>query len=144
MLERGVACVENSSRSEHVERRLPARDVKLVTRRPIERSPPVRADLRANPLRDEQGERASRTRAACKVEVQCPITSSAEMQAPGGVEQRRELREAVTPSGRGDSSELLSDVLGPHMRTPSSMRSLRLIPTPADPYEPMPFEATTR
>ena len=56
-----------------------------------------------------------------------PVAGAAQVQAPGGVEQRRELGAPVALALRRDRGELLADVLRrDQSATPSSASSRRL------------------
>ena len=60
-----------------------------------------------------------------------PVARAAEVEAPGGVEQRGELGPPIALALRRDRGELLADVLGgDHRTTPSSASSRRLTSTP--------------
>ena len=108
-------------------------DVELVAGRAVEGAPPVGPDLRADLLVAEQPEGAAGGGSAPQVEVERPAAPAVEVEAAGGVEERRELGEPVARAFRGDAGELLAHVLGGHRRTPSSSRRRRLTPRPADP-----------
>ena len=111
-LERRVPAVEHTCRDEHAERPFVAVDVELVAGPTVEGPPPVRADLRADPLVAEERERAPRRRAAPEVEVERPLALSAQVQAARGVEERGQLGQPDRSADRRDLRELLSHVLG--------------------------------
>jgi hypothetical protein len=66
--------------------------------------------------------------------VKRPLSSSPQMEAARGVEERRELGQPVAVARGSDLRQLLPDVLRcGQSETPSSARSRRLTATPADP-----------
>ena len=137
--------VDDPGVGEDGERLRVALDVELEARAAVEGPASVRADLRADAVLAEEGERPSRGRSAAEVEMEPPATVAAEVQVAGGVEERRELGAPVALTLRDDARELLSDVLRRDQRTtPSRASRRRLTATPAEPYPPIPLAATTR
>ncbi len=133
-LERRVPAVDDAGSREHAQGVVVALDVELVPRRSVEGPAPVGPDLRADPAVAEERERAPRRGAASEIEVQRPVAGAAEVQAPGGVEQRGELGAPIALALRRDRRELLANVLGrDHSSTPSSASSRRLTSTPVAP-----------
>ena len=132
-----MAAVEHACIHEHVERVLVSLEMELVARAAVEGTPLVGTDLRAQVLVAEKGERAPRRGAAPEVEMDRPLALPAEMQAAGGVEERRQLGQPIAAPGRRDPRELLPHVLrrdhAASPVTPSSASNRRLTATPALP-----------
>ena len=126
--------VDDACSDERAERFPVAREVQLVTGCGVERPASVRPDFRADATRAQQGEGAPGGRSTPEVEVKPPVSRSAQVQASRGVEERRELGEAVALTLGRNRRELVADVLGrDQMTTPSRARSRRLTSTPASP-----------
>jgi hypothetical protein len=106
-----VPAVDDARGREHGERFVGSLDMELVARRRVERLPPIGSDLRADPAVAQERERATRGGTAPEVEVQRPLSTSAKVKAPRGVEERGELGETVAFALRRDRRELLADVL---------------------------------
>ena len=129
-----MAAIHDAGVGQHAERVLVTVDVQLVARCALERTPPVRADLGANPGGAQKGERAPRCCATPEVEMERPGSCAAQVQAARGVEEGRQLRPAIAVALRRDARELLADVLGgDHRCTPSSASRRRLTSTPVRP-----------
>ena len=129
-----MPAVDDAGRDENVERARVAVHVELEARRTVERAPAVGADLGADSLLAEERERPASGSAAPEVEVEPPVTVSAEVEVAGRVEERRELRPPVAAARRRDARELLADVLGRGQSdTSSSPSSRRFTSTPAEP-----------
>ena len=144
-LERRMTAVDHTGGGEDDERLGVACDVELIPRRTVEGAPTIRPDLGADVVLAKQGEGPPRGRAAPEIEMEPPLTLSAQVEIPGGMEERRQLGTSVAVARRRDARELLADVLGRDQSdTPSSASSLRLTATPAEPYPPMPSAPTTR
>ncbi len=126
--------VDDACSGQHALRAFVAGDVELEARRPVERAPPVGPDLGADPALAQECKRAAGGSTAAEIEMQRPAARAPKVQAPGGVEQGRELRSPVALALRRDRRELLANVLGrDQMETPSSARRRRLTSTPAPP-----------
>lgn len=133
-LEGCVPAVDDTGGCKNAKRALVAVDVQLVTRRGVERPPSIRSYLRANPAVAQERERAPGRCTASEIEMQSPVASSAKMQAPGRVEESRQLGTLIALALRGDGGELLANVLGcDHRTTPSSASSRRLTSSPVEP-----------
>jgi hypothetical protein len=133
-LERCVTAIDDPCRCEHAQRFGISGDVQLETRRSVERAAPIGADLGAQPALPQEREGPPRRRAAPEIQMERPVAAASQMEAPGGMEERRQLRPPVAfPLGR-DRRELLANVLGrDQSETPSSASSRRLTSTPALP-----------
>ena len=125
--------VEDARPTEKGERVVGALYVELIASGVVERALPVRPHLRADSRFAQQAEAPPSRRSAREVKMQCPLASSAEMEAAGGVEERRELGATVALPLERDPRELLPDILGGHRTTPSSASSRCLTPMPAEP-----------
>ena len=133
-LERRVTPIDDAGGSEHAQRVGIAVDMELKARRRVERPASIGADLGADPALAEKRERPPRRGAAPEVEMERPVAAAAQMEAPGRVEQRRELGSPVALALWRDRRELLADVLRrDQSETPSSASSRRLTSTPALP-----------
>ena len=122
-------------------------DMELKPGRAAERVCDVRPHLRWDPELGEKREGTSRGGRGTEVEVEIDGPPTAEMHDARGMEERRELCQAIAAFLRRNSGELRSDVLdegaGAHRCTPSRASSRRFSAGPAAPYPPMPFAAIT-
>ncbi len=129
-----MTAIDDAGGSEHAQRVGIAGEMELEASRSVERPAPIGPNLGADPALAQERERPARRGAAPEVEVQRPVAASAQVEAPGGVEQRRELGSPVALALRRDRRELLADVLrGDQSETPSSASSRRLTSMPALP-----------
>ena len=96
---------------EHLERAALTLDVELVARPALEGAAPVAADLTPDAEAAKQRERPTRNRRAGHVQVDGHLAAAAQVDRPGGVEERRQLRELVALPPRGDRGELVANVL---------------------------------
>ncbi len=99
-------------------------DVQLVARRTAERVLLVRADLRVDAERAQERERAPRDGGAHRSRWSVDLAAAAQVDAPGDVEEPRQLGEPVAVGLRRDRGELVAEIL--RKSTPSSSRSRRL------------------
>jgi hypothetical protein len=112
---------------EELQRPSVARDVKLIARSLLERAPPVGPDLGRNVEVSKKRERTARGRRARQIEMHRHLAAAADVEAPGDVEEGRELGQAVAIASRGDCGELVADVLGERQSAmPSSASRRRL------------------
>ena len=124
--------VEHARLDELAERGFVAGDVELVAGRPVERAPAVGADLRVDPERAQQREGAARDAGGGEVEVESDLAAAAQVDRPGRVEERRDLREPAAASRRRDRGQLGAEVVR-EQALPSSARRRRLYSTPSSP-----------
>ena len=103
--------VDDAGRDEDAQRVLVAVDVELVARRRVEGTATIGADLRTDPAVAEEREGAPSRGTASEIEMKRPVPGSAQMEAPGRVEQRRQLRSPIALPLRRDRRELLANVL---------------------------------
>jgi hypothetical protein len=85
--------------------------VELIPGLAPKRPPPVAPDLAADAEPTQKAERPPGDPGARKVEVERDLAPAAEVNAPRGVEEGRELRKAIAFSARGDPRELAADIL---------------------------------
>lgn len=111
MCERRQAGAEHARLVENLECVLVAGDVQLVARTSFEGTARIRSDLAADAERPEQAEGPPRHRRVADVEVNGHFTSTAEVNASGGMEEAGELGEPITFAARCDRGELVSQVL---------------------------------
>ena len=125
--QRAASAPDDAGLAEHLHRACAAEDVQLVARRAVECAPPVRPDLALDAEVTQQRERPPGHGRRRDVEVERELAVTAEMEAAGRVEERRDLRERVAaPRGR-DGRELVPHVLGErHAVAPSSASRRRL------------------
>ena len=120
-LERRVRGREDTRATENVERAVAPGDVDLVPGRPVERPARVRADLGLDPEPAEQPERPPRHGSLGNVEMDRELAVSEQVQAAGGVEETRELRQPVAVAPRLDRGELAPDLVRErHLRAPAA------------------------
>jgi membrane protease subunit HflK len=85
----------------------------------------------------QERERATHSGRGCEVEVERDGATATEMHCTGRVEERGDLRQAIATARRCDRRHLGPDVVdecrNAHRCTPSSARSRRLSPRPAEP-----------
>jgi hypothetical protein len=96
---------------QHLQRPLVARDVQLVTRRPVEGAAAVRPDLGGDAEAAKEGERAARDGRLGDVEVDGDLAASTQVDATGDVEKPRQLREPVAVPPERGRSELGAEIL---------------------------------
>lgn len=109
--ERRYARTENAGLMQDLQRALVSVDMQLVPRRPVECPSPVRTDLRRNPERAEEAERATRHRRVGNVEVDRYFAAPLQVDAAGAVEQAGQLREPVALGPRSDRGELVPEIV---------------------------------
>ncbi len=125
--QRAATAPDDAGLAENLHRARAAEDVQLVARRAVECASPVRPDLALDAEVTQQRERPPGHGRRRHVEVERELAVTAEMEAAGRVEERRDLRERVAaPRGR-DGRELVPHVLGErHAVAPSSASRRRL------------------
>src|SRR5437763_16640505 len=93
--------------------------MELIAGRAPERVLLVGADLRLNVERAQQREGASCNWGADQIEVHGDLAATAEMHAPGDVEEPRQLRESIAVRLGRDRRELVAEVVRwRHLRAP--------------------------
>jgi len=102
MRERSQAGAEDSGFVQDLESMFVSGDVKLVARCAVEGTPPVRADLGRDTERTQKAERATSDRGVGDVHVYRHLAAPFEVNAPGRVEQPRELCEPIALAARRD------------------------------------------
>jgi hypothetical protein len=101
-LERRQPGADDAGLVEHLHRARLAGHVELVPRLPAEGAPAVAPDLAGHAESAQEAERAPSHARGRQIEVQRDLAAAAQVDATGGVEERRELREAVALPPRGD------------------------------------------
>jgi hypothetical protein len=110
MLQRGKARAEDARFVQYLKRALTSRDMKLVSRPTLESATSVGPDLRGDTERAQEAEGAARDRGVGHVEVDGDLAATPEVNAACGVEEPRQLRQAIARAARRDRRELVPKV----------------------------------
>jgi hypothetical protein len=111
MFERREAGTDDSGLVQNLQGPVVSGNVQLVARSPVESSSPVGADLGGDAERAQEAEGAPRDGWIDDIEVNRDLATALQVLAAGGVEQPRELSEAVARAARRDGRQLVSEVL---------------------------------
>ena len=135
-LHRRVPGVEDARLDEHAESGFVPGDVELVASGAVERAATVGADLRVDPELAQQREGTPCDAGGREIEVESDLSTAAEMDRPGRVEERRDLGEPAAASLRRDRGELGAEIVreshGPRARETALVLDAELA-VPADP-----------
>src|SRR6058998_926270 len=110
-LQRRETGADHTRLAQHLERPVVAGDMELVPRLPREGVTLVGADLGREAEPAQEAESTPGRSGARKVEVECDLAASAQVQAARRMRETGELREPVALLPRRDTCELVPEVL---------------------------------
>ena len=128
--QRAAAASDDAGLAENLHRARAAEDVQLVARRAVERALPVRPDLALDAEVAQQRERPPGHRRRRDVEMERELAVTAQVQAAGRMEERRDLGERVAAASGRDCRELVPDVLGERHAAPLEREQTALVVEP--------------